>query len=46
MHTTEEKKDNSLSGKFVAFFDVTEDPLIKGFKKTEEEKKDEWVLTG
>jgi hypothetical protein len=48
MHTAEEKKDDSLSGKLVAFFDITEDPLTKKFKEKnqpEEEKKTEWEYT-
>ncbi|MEM4271381.1 MAG: hypothetical protein QXO70_04805 [Candidatus Pacearchaeota archaeon] len=43
MHKTEEKRDNSLSGKIISFFDITKDPLYEKIKgKGGEEKKSEW----
>jgi hypothetical protein len=50
MHSIENKEDEErkgLKGKLIAFFDIEEDPLVKGVKNrlNPPEEKKEWVYT-
>jgi hypothetical protein len=42
-----EEERKGLKGKLIAFFDIEEDPLVKGIKNrmNPPEKKEEWVYT-